>query len=135
MKIKSVMTPCPYIIDYDSSFEKAQEKMKLYSIRHLPVIKGEDLVGVVSERDIDLASLISQSISIKSTVGDVCHSDPFIVDQDEDLSTVTMDMAERKLDFALVTNDEMKFVGIFTTTDACRVLHMLLEEGVLKEKD
>ena len=132
MKIKTVMTPCPYTIDFEAPLERALERMKLYNIRHLPVVKGKDLIGVVSERDLELGLLLSKSAGFPPVVGGICQVDPFVVNQEEDLSNVTNEMADNKFECALVTDDDMKFVGIFTNVDACRVVYMLLEEEYAK---
>ena len=134
MKIRTVMTPCPYTIDFEAPLEKALERMKLYSIRHLPVVKDKDLIGVVSERDLELGLLLSKSVGFPPQVGSICQADPFIVNQDEDLSNVVHEMADNKFSYALVTDEEMKFVGIFTNVDACRVVYMLLEEQYSRER-
>jgi acetoin utilization protein AcuB len=135
MKIKAVMTSFPYTVPADMSLEKALEQMKLYNIRHCPVVQDHDLIGVVTKRDIGVAMLLAQSVNATPTVGAICQTDPLVVDEDDDLADVAHEMADEKLDYALVTNEENKFVGIFTTSDACRVAYMLLDEERLEQED
>src|SRR3989304_9026178 len=52
--IKSVMTPFPYSIDIEAPINEARAFMQKQNIRHLPVIAGGKLAGIVSDRDIKL---------------------------------------------------------------------------------
>lgn len=133
MRIKSVMTPCPYVINADMAIDAAIEQMKLYSVRHLPVIKNKELIGVISERDMNLGSLLSASVGHELTVEHVCGKESFVVNEEEDLADVAREMSEDKHEYALITNDEDKFTGIFTTNDATRVVYMLLQEKKLSD--
>ena len=51
--IKAVMTPFPYSIAIDAPLSDAAQMMEEHEIRHLPVIEGDELVGVVSDRDLN----------------------------------------------------------------------------------
>lgn len=131
MKVKTVMTPCPYTIEADATAEKALEKMKLYNIRQLPVVEEDNLVGVVTERDLNLTTFVSRSVGYEPPLGEICRSDPFVVNANDDLAEITFQMAERKYEYALVVDEDMQFVGIFTTTDVCSVLYRLLKDREL----
>jgi len=128
MKIADIMTPCPYRIGASTSLDEALEKMSLRNIRHLPVIEGSRLVGVLSERDARLSKLVCEVTGNCPTAGAVCSTDPHIFQAEDDVSIVAKEMAERKIDCALVADEAGNFVGIFTTTDACRLIHLILEE-------
>lgn len=95
--------------------------MRTRQIRHLPVTKEGQLVGIVSDRDIKL--LLSEEFDIQSrkelTVGDAYIDDPYVVDVGDSLERVLEVMAERHLGSALVTK-KGRLVGIFTSTDAYR---------------
>ena len=119
--LKVAMTPFPYSIALDDSFEEASELMGLHNVHHLPVTRGHQVVGVITDRD--LASAMharSQSSDAGGlTVSDLHIADPYIVSLDEPLDNVLLTMAERHLDSAIVTRAG-KLVGMFTTGDACR---------------
>ena len=44
------MTPAPRTIGFDIPLEKDREMIHEHKIRHLPVLKGGKLVGILSER-------------------------------------------------------------------------------------
>jgi CBS domain-containing protein len=50
--LSSVMTRDPMCIDMDSELHDAQLQMMAEGIRHLPVLDGEQLVGMISQTDI-----------------------------------------------------------------------------------
>jgi CBS domain-containing protein len=50
--ISEVMTPNPFTISMDSTIEQCMGMMSQKKIRHLPVVDGEDLVGVISIGDV-----------------------------------------------------------------------------------
>lgn len=51
-KLKDVMTPNMMTVSMDTSVEKCVALMKQYQIRHLPVVEHDQLVGLVSMRDV-----------------------------------------------------------------------------------
>lgn len=118
-RIKSVMTPFPTAVEVGESPDAARATMAEHGIRHLPVIRGREIVGVVS--DIDLRESGSAT-----TVGDLCPPDPYIVDILAPLDQVLLAMAKRHIGSALVVKEE-RLVGIFTTTDACRCFGEFLQ--------
>lgn len=125
--IKTVMTPFPYAIAIDAPIAEAQAFMRKEKIRHLPVIDGGRLAGVVSDRDIKLllgpefASPKPEELKVR----DAMVESAFIVDLNTPLRQVVSEMAEHRLGSAIVTRNG-KLAGIFTVTDACRALAELL---------
>lgn len=118
--IESVMTPLVYSVDIDEVVETAEDLMIEHGIRHLAVTDEDDLVGVVSDRDIAFTPNAPElAIRSKLTVREICSLDVYSVETDEGLDRVLQTMSERHLGAALVTR-EGRVAGIFTTTDACR---------------
>lgn len=52
LELEQVMTRCPVTISADDDIAAAARLMRDRGIRHLPVVHGENLVGVVGIRDI-----------------------------------------------------------------------------------
>ena len=119
--LTTVMTPFPYSVDLDASFEEASELMAHHNVRHLPVTHDHAVVGVITDRDMTSAiNLHSSSAGAGSlSVRDLYISDPYIVSVDEPLDNVLLTMAERHIGSAIVTKVD-KLVGMFTSVDACR---------------
>jgi acetoin utilization protein AcuB len=116
------MTTFPYYIDIDASIRVAITMMADHDIRHLPVKSSDELVGVVTDRDIKQVSDPALGLPSKAglRVKDVSVRETYIVDLDERLDNVLLKMAEKHIGCAVVVR-ENRLVGIFTTVDACRV--------------
>ena len=111
--IKAVMTPFPHSVGIDDSVEMARQVMRAQGIRHLAVTEQGRLVGVISEREVELAANAG-------LVRDAQMSGAYVVELTEPLDRVLIAMARSHLGSALVVK-RGKLVGIFTTSDACRI--------------
>lgn len=119
--IKAVMTPFPYAIALDATVGEARRLMREHGIRHLPVVEGHTLVGVVTERDINLlgAAGLSAVDADRVSVRQVHTPEPYVVELEEPLDNVLATMAARHIGSALVTR-KGRLAGVFTASDACR---------------
>lgn len=125
-EIRSGMTEEPVSISADVSIGDAREIMRSWGMRHLPVIENDKLVGVLSDRDI-LQALSTQT-SVKTEARKVMSKSPYRVNQHVSVATVAQVMAENKFGCAIVTDDQEKIVGIFTTVDALHLLARILAQ-------
>ena len=125
--VSRYMTPMPHTIGADIGIKKAKEIMREFRIRHLPVQKGGVLVGILSDRDIKVASAFAGPGEL--SVDDVMVSDPYIVHPDSALDEVASNMAEHKYGCALVQQQNGKLVGILTDNDALRILGQTLRQN------
>jgi acetoin utilization protein AcuB len=126
-QILAFMTPFPYSIDVEAPLAEAHAFMRDRQIRHLPVTRGGQLAGILTDRDIKLAlgPDLGSPPERELTVADVYQPECYVVDAGQPLEAVAAAMAEHHLGSALVTRGD-KLVGIFTTTDACRALARVL---------
>jgi acetoin utilization protein AcuB len=122
------MTPFPFSIEEDESLTAALTLMAEHKVRHLPVT-GPDgcIVGLLSERDINLALSLAVNKEVQPNVAAACTPSPYCVDLNEDIRTVLEEIVERRIGSAVVTKNG-KLAGIFTTVDACRSMRDLLDE-------
>lgn len=124
--IQKYMTVQPYSITAAEPLSKAQQLFSKHGIRHLPVMEGDRIAGLLSDRDVKLALGSVGADASRQTAGDVCVSDPYVVDPDTHLSDVARTMASKHYGSAVVVQNG-KLVGIFTTVDACRALAEIIE--------
>ena len=127
-RIDSVMTPAPHSIELEARVRDAEDRMIDHEIRHLPVVDGGTLVGLISDRDIAfLDNEPAEDLRDQLRVRDVCSLEVYTVEPDTHLDVVAAEMAERRIGSAVIT-DHGKVLGLFTSTDACRCLAGLLRE-------
>lgn len=127
-QIVAFMTPFPYSIDIDAPLSQARVFMQRRRIRHLPVTSQGAIVGMLTDRDIKLVlgPDFAYPPEKELKVSDVCVKDPYIVPASTPVAAVADEMAERHIGSAIITKNG-KLVGVFTSTDACRVLAQLLK--------
>ena len=123
-KIQKYMTTLPHTIGRDISVKTALDMMHEHRIRHLPVLEGGKLVGILTDRDLKLATSFGDVDQL--TVEEVMTSDPFTVTPEAPLDEVVYEMAEHKYGSAIIQQQNGKVVGIFTAVDGLRVLGEVL---------
>ena len=126
--VRAAMTPYPATIDETESVGAARRHMERERIRHLPVTRGGELVGLVSERDLRVVEALGPE-RLGIGIGGVCHSPPFVVSVDARLDAVAQDMADQRVGSALVVEGG-ELVGIVTSTDVARALAEHLRKDV-----
>lgn len=122
------MSVSPVVIGSDRTLAEAHETMRQHGIRHLPVVEGRRLVGIVSQRDLYLLETLRGVDVASEKVSEAMTPDPFTTRSDAPLDEVAREMAEHKYGSAVVVEDG-KVVGVFTTVDALRALSTLLRRG------
>jgi acetoin utilization protein AcuB len=119
------MTTSPHTIGRALPLSVAHRIMREHGIRHLPVLDGGQIVGLLSERDILLVESLPGTDPTHVSVEEAAVENVFATGPDAPLAEVVESMLERKLGSAVVT-DQGHVVGVFTTMDALRALRDLL---------
>lgn len=119
--VSQYMTPSPHTIGAEQSLSRAHELMRAHSIRHLPVLHGGKLVGIVTERDLHLVETLADVDDKSVPVEDAMMTVPYEVQPETPLDEVAQVMAEHKYGSAVVTKAG-HVVGMLTTVDICRAL-------------
>ncbi|HEY8278781.1 MAG TPA: CBS domain-containing protein [Bdellovibrionota bacterium] len=117
--IDQFMTSMPHTINSGMPLKTAKEMMKKFGVRHLPVQVAGHLVGVLTERDLQLAMRFDKDNNFM--VEDAMTPDPFSVHSTSRFDEVIATMIEHKYSCALVQDFKGKAVGIFTVIDALKV--------------
>lgn len=123
--IRKFMTPAPHTIGFDQTMQHAHEVMRAHRIRHLPVLRAERLVGVLSDGDLHLVETLRDVDPEKVTVEEAMTQDPYTVAPDTPIDRVVAEMARHKYGSVVVV-DNHHVVGVFTTNDACQAFAEML---------
>ena len=126
--VAEAMTLAPYTVGRDQPLTVAQAMLHDHHIRHLPVLEGGRLVGVISERDIALVESMGDLVPGTPTVDDAMSPEVYVVAPDASLAEVASRMSEHALGSAVV-EEEGRVVGVFTTVDALRALSLCLADA------
>jgi len=119
------MTKTPHLIGAEQSLKTAHALMREHHVRHLPVLHGGKLLGMVSERDLHLVETLHDVDPARVRVEEAMTQDVYTVTPKTPLKAVVQEMATRKLGSAVVI-DGTKVVGVFTTIDALETLMDML---------
>jgi acetoin utilization protein AcuB len=123
ISVETYMTPSPHTIGRDQTLERAARMFREYHIRHLPVLAGGHLVGMLTERDVALVETLGVDAT-KELVESAMSQDCYAVAPSDRLGPVAAEMAKHKYGSAVVTVND-KVVGVLTTVDVCRALAAL----------
>jgi len=121
LTIRDHMTPTPQSIGKDQTLAEAHRVMRTHLCRHLPVLSGGRLVGIVSERDLHLVESLRDVNPERVSVEEAMTPDVYTVGPDAALESTALEMAQHKYGSAVVI-ERGRVVGVFTTTDALRAL-------------
>jgi acetoin utilization protein AcuB len=118
------MTPSPHSVGRGQPLDVAHAMMRKYGIRHLPVLDGGKLAGILSERDLYFVESVSGTDPRQVKVEEAMSQETYCVRPETPIEEVAMDMADHKYGCAVVMDDG-KVAGVFTTTDALHALSKL----------
>jgi len=127
MLVKDKMTPNPITITKQATIAQALELMRQHKIRRLPVMDQEQLVGIVTDRDLsEVSPSRATSLSIfelnyllaKTKIGDILSPKQKIITISPDafLEEAALLMRDNKIGGIPVV-DNGKLVGIITETN------------------
>ena len=129
--IQKYMTTTPHTIGKDQKLAAAYKLMREHHIRHLPVLEGGVLVGMISDRDVHFLSSLKGVDAESVTVEDAMTPAPYSVSPNAPLDEVVGTMAEHRYGSAVIVQNE-KVVGMFTAVDALGAFAELLHTRLAK---
>jgi acetoin utilization protein AcuB len=124
--IQKYMTTSPHSIGGEQTLSTAARMMHEHRIRHLPVLSGGKLRGLLTDRDLKLVETFRDVDPTKLTVDEAMTEQPYAVSPETPLDEVVSTMAAGKFGSAIIVQNG-HVVGIFTTVDACQALSELLK--------
>lgn len=134
--VSELMTRDVITLEAQESLLLAQDIMELGRVRHLPVVDGRRLVGLVTHRDLLSASLSSLDASPEEDatkkqhvfVRDVMRRDVISVRPATPALEAARLMVEHKVGCVPVVDGEHRLVGILSEADFLRLAARFLEE-------
>jgi CBS domain-containing protein len=115
-KVRNAMTPGVRAVAPTDSVTEAAQAMKEQDVGSLPVVEGERLVGIVTDRDIVVRAVAEGVDPRTATVGEVTSGDLVTVEPDEDLDDALKLMAQHRIRRLPVVEDG-RLVGVVAQAD------------------
>jgi CBS domain-containing protein len=121
MKLSEIMTRDVIVIQPDDSLQSAAKKMRDLNIGFLPVCDGEDLLGVISDRDITIRAL-ADGMDVNIMLGrDLMTTPPIYCFEDQDVSEAARIMEENQIRrLVVLSREDKRLVGVISLGDLAR---------------
>jgi len=136
MIVDEVMTRNPYRASATASIRQVMRMLVEADVRHIPIVDGDELVGIVSDRDFrsvapilledgDIAPGARKALSLP--ISSLMSSDVLSVYPESNLVEVIDLMIEQKIGAVPVVDpDSSRLVGIVSYVDALRAARDVL---------
>jgi acetoin utilization protein AcuB len=125
--VRQYMTPMPCTVGRNRSLAAARQVMLEHEVRHLPVLDGGAIVGILSERDLFLVESLPSVNPTNVRVEEAMVANPYTVGPETPVAEVAEVMIDRKIGSTVVVEGP-RVLGVFTTIDALRALSDLLTQ-------
>lgn len=135
MLAKDIMTENPVTATELMTVSEALGLLYELDVRHLPVVRGRELVGIISDRDLRRFSESDEDLAIEavedarsSAVGNFMNTSPVKVDPETNLSDIVELMLLHRVGAIPVADlDTGDLLGIVSYVDLLRVFQGTLE--------
>jgi CBS domain-containing protein len=133
MNIKEIMSSPVETIATDASLASAAKRMLDLDVGMLPVAQGDDIVGIISDRDIAIRAVAKGLDPDRTEVRQVMSKDVYSCPDDSSATDACSLMESKQVRRLLVMNSDDALVGIVSLGDVA--LHLRREESgeVLKQ--
>lgn len=115
--VKDVMTKDLEIISPGDTLKAAAEKMRELSVGPLPVCDGDNLKGIITDRDIVVRAVAMGKDPNNTRVMDAMTDDVEYVFENDSIDVAAKKMREEKIRRVLVINQDKRLVGIVALGD------------------
>jgi len=135
MTAQEIMTPNPKALEFDARISDAFELMYSLDIRHIPILKETELVGMLSDRDLQAFQIqVDETINLdemearrSAKLGDLVQGDVLYAYPETPLSELCDLIIEHKIGaLPVVDPHEQSLVGIVSYIDVIKAARDML---------
>jgi len=116
-KVREVMTDRPRCVTFDTPISEAASLMESENIGSLPVLEGEELAGMITDRDIVVRAVAKGKDPRGMPVREVVSRELVTVYAEQDLSDALTKMASEQVRRLPVVDEDNRLVGILAQAD------------------
>ncbi len=118
--IDEYVSPVSVTASEDMLLSDVSKLMREHGFRHIPILKGQKPIGIISDRDISLLDSLEDLSDL--TAADIMVKNPYCAYSGTSISEVAFEMSSRKIGSALILTSEGDLDGIFTSIDGLNAL-------------
>ena len=119
-KVREHMTDRPRCVTPETPISEAARLMKSDDVGSLPILEGERLAGIVTDRDIVLQAVAEEKDPRGMPVREVASRELVTIGPEEDLSEALKLMASHQVRRIPVVDEDSRLVGIVAQADIAR---------------
>lgn len=129
MKINEIMTEDVEVIQPGATIQEAAEKLRAFDVGSLPVCNGENLVGMITDRDIALRLVALGRDPGRTKVEEIMTAEVLWCFEDQTIEEAGRMMKENQIRRLPVISQDRKLVGILSLGDLAIKTDALEEVG------
>jgi CBS domain-containing protein len=118
--IRDLMTSNPTTVQPSTPVAQAAQIMKTEDAGAVPVVEGEQLVGMLTDRDITIRVVAEGKDPQTATVGEIASKQLVTLDPQQNVEEAVRLMAEHQVRRLPVVEEDGKLVGIVAQADVAR---------------
>ena len=119
-KVREVMTSNPCTIDADKSVAYAAKMMRDEDVGVAPIVEGDRLVGVLTDRDIAVRVVAEGHDPQTTKVTEVASKELVTIDPQQDLDEALRLMASHQVRRLPVVEEDGRIIGVIAQADIAR---------------
>jgi CBS domain-containing protein len=116
-KVRDVMTDRPRCVTLETPISEVAQLMESEDIGSLPVLEGDQLAGMITDRDIVLRAVAKGKDPRGMPVREVASRELVTVYAEDDLSSALKKMASQQVRRLPVVDEENRLVGVLAQAD------------------
>ena len=117
VQVKDIMTRNVEVVHPEATLWEAAQKMAALDVGMLPVCNGDQLVGMLTDRDITVRATAEGRDPKTTKVHEVMTPEVVYVFEDDDVSEAARIMMEQQIRRLVVLNQSKKLAGIISLGD------------------
>jgi CBS domain-containing protein len=120
--IQEAMTSNPTTVEPTTTAQEAARTMKSEDVGSLPIVEGDKLVGVITDRDLAIR-IIAEGKGIDTAVAEIASKDVVTIDPQQSVEEAARLMANNQVRRLPVVEEDGKLVGILAQADIAQAGH------------
>ena len=129
--VSKIMTENVLTVNVNNNLHEVVDLLKRNKIRHIPVVDGKEVVGIISKTDVNRLTFSSlfdnqegadEAVLTMLSIAQVMTHKPRLVKSDDPIKDVAEIFSQEEFHALPVIGHDGELVGIVTTTDVIRYM-------------